>query len=282
MTKRLTDQNKSVRLNNLRRNKQVNIHTVDLSDIFVTPASKQRLEIFTRFRRIELDEESYNSELDKLPKIERVKMMASLLIITSGDKELLNINELARRIGLTRASIHAAFGEKNREPAVTAIYRSILSEFTQIVMRRFEDLFEYFRREPPMELLDRLYLAIFSAVREKPEYALVSMQEISLANQEERRIVAPAFDKAAKLIRDAREEYFNEDAKKLKDYHILHLLFYTVRGVILEFFGEGIPPDEKDFLSEKAAYDHVLMYLKLFASEDASKLIDKRKSENEE
>lgn len=275
---------------NTHINKQTNTHIVDLKGIFDTPASKKRLKIFAEFRRI--NEESYNSELDRQPKVERLKIIFALLIINKGNKSLLSIHEVAERSGLTRSTIHKVYGEAGKESALVALYHGLLSDVSDIIIRRFHDLSDYFAGASPIEKIERMFQALLSALREMPEAAMASFLSLSLLNEEERRIVAPAFDLATKLIQEAREkQLLNEAAKTLKDSQITHLLFYACRGAILAGLGEGVPPaeeegvppaEEKEFLSNKAAYKFVLMNLKIFVSEEAAKLIDKRISETGE
>jgi AcrR family transcriptional regulator len=231
--------------------------------------------------------ESYCIFLSQLSKRDRAKKVFALTVIKFGDMEFLNIRDLCERSGLTRPTLHAAFGERNKESAVIAIYREVLSDFTHILIRRLENLFEFLASSPPMDLLIRLFQAILFAVKEEPEYALVCFQEISLANEEELRIVSPAFNKATELLgeawRDARERGdINKDTGILKEHQAIHILFYAVRATILAHFGEGKPPDEKEFLSEVDAYVEVLRILKLYAPENASGIIDERISEAKE
>lgn len=267
-----------------QRSKQTkNQPNIDLRGFFEDDISKHRLKILTEKRGLSPDEESYRNYVSRLSKIERAKMVTSLMVIQLGDAELLNISEIARRSGLTRPALHAIFGEKGKESATRSIYLFIFSDLAQTVQSRLGNLFTLFASKDPMELLMHLFQAIQFAVNEKPEYAIVSFQEVSLANEDEMRIVAPAYDMAIKLYGSARERGFtNENAHVFGDHQVIHSLFYVVRSAILAQFGEGKPPDKGEFLSEDAAYIQALMGLKMYASNDAARLIEKKIKEARE
>jgi hypothetical protein len=282
------ERNRTVRANASRRNSQTKSQAVvDLSGLIESDVSKRRLEIFCEKRGLEPDLNSYTAYLRLLTKRERAKILAGWMIM-SGGMEFLNIRDLSNRTHFTRPALYAMFDEKafdekvkeSKESAVIYIYQAILSDFVQTVRSRFGELFDLFDTHLPMQLLSKIFKFIQFAVNERPEYALISFQEICLANEDDRRIVAPAYDLAVTLCRAARKKgELNDYANDFDDHQIIHSLFFSVRSAILGQFGEGQSPENREFLSEDAAYINTLMALKMYASETRANLIEEEIAE---
>lgn len=282
----------------LQRSKQTKKQPdIDLSGFFDGVLGAHRLSRFTEYRNLKNDVESYRGFLRNLSKIDLAKMITSLMVMKSGDAESLNLSEIARRGGSTRAALHSAFGKRDVESGTRALLLEVIRSFNSTIQQELGKLLNEFSSKSPFECLLHVFEAVQRACDAQPEYAIATMQQLSLNSAEEMRIIAPSYEMAIKLYRSGASQT-NEHAKIFEDFQVIHNLLFIIRSAILQQFGEGklpIPesggnlpeadeklPEKNEFLSQDAAYIMVLMGLKMYASESAATLIEKQIEETKE
>ncbi len=226
---------------------------------------------------------SKKHEDDSLTTVERVLKAAAELIIETGQKEV-NINALADRSQISRASIHALFGKEEGKSTKIAIFLRIFNTF--LANAKSLIIGSLGARNSvsisPIDKLVTVFGATLLAFRKDPVFGKVVLQQLDLSNldddpaiREENEAVFEIFGHVDAIIGEARDKgELNEMALRLDNWEIRQILFGVTRSLLRTLYLDDGKPPEKPKFKERDVEIEVLRIVQLYCSDEVRKNFD--------